>query len=69
MEPTEKNREQKYEKKNIFIRTLRKRICVNAQVNHLRLKIHIQILQADLHTFYLRIVERIWFMIKVLSLW
>ena len=28
-------------------------------------KIHIQILQTDLHTFLLRIVERIWFMIPV----
>ena len=28
-------------------------------------KIHIQILQTDLHTFLLRIVERIWFKIKV----
>ena len=27
-------------------------------------KIHIQILQTDLHTFFLRIVERIWFKIK-----
>ena len=32
-------------------------------------KIHIQILQTDLHTFPLRIVERIWFKIKVFSLW
>ena len=30
-------------------------------------EIHIQILQTDLHTFLLRIVERIWFMIKVFS--
>ena len=29
------------------------------------LKIHIQILQTDLHTFLLRIVERIWFKILV----
>ena len=28
-------------------------------------KIHIQILQTDLHTFLLRIVERIWFNIPV----
>ena len=28
-------------------------------------KIHIQILQTDLHTFLLRIVERIWFKILV----
>ena len=28
-------------------------------------KIHIQILQTDLHTFLLRIVERIWFKIPV----
>ena len=30
-------------------------------------KIHIQILQTDLHTFLLTIVERIWFKIKVFS--
>ena len=32
-------------------------------------KIHIQILQTDLHTFLLRIVERIWFKIKAFFLW
>ena len=37
--------------------------------NPLSLKIDIQILQTDLHTFLLRIVERIWFKIKALSLW
>jgi len=31
-------------------------------------KIHIQILQTDLHTFLLGIVERIWFKIKAFSL-
>ena len=30
-------------------------------------KIHIQILQTDLHTILLRIVERIWFKIKAFS--
>ena len=30
---------------------------------------HIQILQTDLYTFLLRIVERIWFKIKAFSLW
>ena len=38
-------------------------------VNPLSPKIHIQILQADLHTFLLRIVERIWFKIKEFSPW
>ena len=33
-----------------------------------RPKIHIQILQTNLHTFLLRIVERIWFNIKAFSL-
>ena len=37
--------------------------------NPLSTKIQIQILQTDLHTFLLRIVERIWFKIKVFSLW
>ena len=41
----------------------------NSCVNPLSPKIQIQILQADLHTFLLRIVERIWFKIKVFSLW
>ena len=36
-------------------------------INPLSPKIHIQILQTDLHTFLLRIVERIWFKIKVFS--
>ena len=38
-------------------------------LNPLSLKIHIQILQTDLHTFLLRIVERIWFKIKAFFLW
>ena len=33
------------------------------------IKIHIETLQTALHTFLLRIVERIWFEIKVFSLW
>ena len=33
------------------------------------IKIHIGILQTDLHTFLLRIVQRIWFEIKAFSLW
>ena len=37
--------------------------------NPLSPEIHIQTLQTDLHTFLLRIVERIWFKIKVFSLW
>ena len=37
--------------------------------NPLSPKIQIQILQTDLHTFPLRIVERIWLKIKVFSLW
>ena len=36
--------------------------------NPLSPKIHIQILQTDLHLFLLRIVERIWFKIKAISL-
>lgn len=32
-------------------------------------KIHMQILHTYLHTFLLRIFERIWFEIKALSLW
>ena len=32
-------------------------------------KIHTQILQTDLYTFLLRLVERIWFKITVFSLW
>ena len=36
--------------------------------NPLSPKIHIQILQTDLHQFLLRIVERIWFKIKAISL-
>ena len=32
-------------------------------------RIHIQILQTNLHTFLLRIVETIWFKIKAFSLW
>ena len=35
--------------------------------NPLSSKIHIQILQTDFHTYLLRIVERIWFKIKVFS--
>ena len=38
-------------------------------VNPLSPKIQIQILQTDLHTFLLWIVERIWVKIKVFSLW
>ena len=34
-----------------------------------RVKIHIHILQTDLHKFLLRIVERISFKIKAFSLW
>ena len=34
---------------------------VHAQFNRLNPSIHIQILQTDLHTFHLRIVERICF--------
>ena len=37
--------------------------------NTLSPKIQIQILQTDLHTFPLRIVERIWFKIKIFSPW
>ena len=37
--------------------------------NPLSPKILIQILPTDLHTFLLRIVERIWFKIKAFSLW
>ena len=37
--------------------------------NPLSPKIYKQILMTDLHTFLLRIVERIWFKIKELSLW
>ena len=37
--------------------------------NPLSPKIYIQTLQTDLYTFLLRIVERIWFKIKVFSLW
>ena len=37
--------------------------------NPLSPKIQIQILQTDLHTFSLRIVERIWFKIKIFSVW
>ena len=36
--------------------------------NPLSPKIHIQILQTDLHLFLLRMVERIWFKIKAFSL-
>ena len=43
--------------------------CGKERVNPLSPKIHIQILPTDLHTFLLRIVERIWFKIKVFSLW
>ena len=35
-------------------------------INPLSPKIHIKILQTDLHTF---VVERIWFKIEVFSLW
>ena len=38
------------------------------RLNPLRPKVQIQILQTDLHTFRLRIVERIWFKIKGFSL-
>ena len=41
----------------------------NFLINPLSPKIHIQILQTDLHTFLLRTVERIWFKIKAVSLW
>ena len=37
-------------------------------LNRLSPKIHIQSLQTDLHLFLLRIVERIWFKIKAISL-
>ena len=37
-------------------------------LNPLSPKIQIQILQSDLNTFLLRIVERIWFKIKAFSL-
>ena len=37
--------------------------------NPLSPKIHIQILQTDLHTFLLIMVERIWFNIKAFFLW
>ena len=40
----------------------------NSSFNPLSPKIHIQILQTDLHQFLLRIVERIWFKIKAISL-
>ena len=33
------------------------------------IKIHIEILRTALHTFLFRIVERVWFGIKVFSLW
>ena len=36
-------------------------------INPLSPSMHIQILQIDLHTFRLRIVERIWFKIKAFS--
>ena len=36
--------------------------------NRLSPNIQVQILQTDLHTFPLRIVERIWFKIKAFSL-
>ena len=42
---------------------------IGMTVNPLSPKIHIQILQTDLHQFSLRIVERIWFKIKAFSLW
>ena len=38
-------------------------------INPLSPKIQISILHTNLHTFLLRIVERIWFKIKVLFLW
>ena len=38
-------------------------------LNPLSPKIQMQILQTDLHTFALRIVERIWFKIKSFSVW
>ena len=38
-------------------------------INPLSPKIHVQILQTDLHTFVLRMVERVWFKIKAFSLW
>ena len=41
---------------------------VKDEFNPLSPKIEIQILQTDLHTFLLKIVERIWFKIKVFSL-
>ena len=42
---------------------------VSMCLNRLSPKIHIQILQTDLHTFLSRTVERIWFKIKAFSLW
>ena len=42
---------------------------VKDEFNPLSPKIEIQILQTDLYTFLLKIVERIWFKIKVFSLW
>ena len=39
------------------------------RINPLRPMIHIQILLTYLHTFLLRIVERIWFKIKAFFLW
>ena len=42
---------------------------LSLSINPLSPKIQVQILQTDLHTFLLRIVEIIWFKIKVFSLW
>ena len=44
-------------------------VCKLTVVNPLSPRINIQILQTDLYTFLLRIVERIWFKIKAFSLW
>ena len=43
-------------------------VCKLTVVNPLSPRINIQILQTDLYTFLLRIVERIWFKIKAFSL-
>ena len=45
------------------------RLYIHHFINPLSLSIHMQILQTDLHTFLLRIVERIWFKIKAFSFW
>ena len=40
--------------------------CLTLNLNP---KIHIQILQTDLHKFLLRIAERIWLKVKAFSFW